>query len=161
MTSRCIAIALAGLMLSACVAEDAPDFCKNHALFHGEHQGESAQLVVEMSDQGQVRSEIQLLSSIAGDAKTAARLGNVASVMMLETSSKCDEATVEVESLVDTVRATYVSECGADNKLEQVNVLLFDAFPEFDEVVVHVTTPVTEKHFAIHRQCASAIFRLQ
>lgn len=161
MTSRTIAILLAGMMLSACVRDDAPDFCGDHALFHAEHQADSAQLVVEMFADGRIRSEVQMVYSIAGEEKTVTTLGDVTNVLRLETSSECSAATVEVVSSAGMVGASYSSECGADNKLGQVNVLLFDAFPEVDEVVVHVTTPVTEKHFAIHRQCTSAIFRLE
>ena len=148
-------------MLSACAEDDAPDFCGDHAAFHADHQEDSAQLVVEMFADGRVHSEIQMSYSITHEEQAVARLSDVATVLQLETSSECGAASVDVESSGGMIRATYSSDCGADNKLGQVNVLLFDAFPEVDEVVVHVTTPVTKKHFAIHRQCASAIFRLE
>jgi hypothetical protein len=38
---------------------------------------------------------------------------------------------------------------------------LFDIISELEEVEAHFTTPVTQKRFAISRQCDSAIFRLQ
>lgn len=159
MTSRTLAIAISGLMLAACGQDDGPDFCGDHALFHGQHQNETAELVVEMSAQGRIDSSVQMLYAIAGEAATNARLGETDNVFRLDTATACSDATVEVESDTGTVLANYASECGADNELKQVNVLLFDAFPELDEVMVHVTTPVTEKHFIIHRQCERAIFR--
>ena len=159
MTSRGIVIVLTVLLLSACVKEDAPDFCKNHALFHAEHADASAELSIFIAELGQVNADLFLPN--AGLGKTSIDVGQATHVFTLESEQSCSFDSGRSATSRDGVRWSYAAECGADNKLGQINVLLFDAIPDLDEVLVHVTTPVTEKHFAIHRQCSAALFRLE
>lgn len=148
---------LAGVM--GCVQEEAPDFCKNHYLFHAEHADNSAQLSITMSDSGDIHSELQVPGTIP--QQSASILGDVANVYTVETATECGPAQATTSPGPDMLRASYSSTCGVDNKIGQINVLLFESFPQLAEVVVDVTTPATQKHFAIHRQCSSAIFRLK
>jgi hypothetical protein len=55
---------------------------------------------------------------------------------------------------------TFESQCGEDNRLRQLDIALFDLLPNLDEVEVSMTTPATQKRFAINRQCDAPIFRL-
>ncbi len=54
----------------------------------------------------------------------------------------------------------FEASCGLDNKIGQINVVLFDQLEALEEVVVSVTTPATSKRFGISRQCDGPIFRL-
>lgn len=150
---------LSVLILGACAEDDAPDFCKNHAQFHAEHADASAQLRITMTEDGRIESELQLSDS--GSQRPTASLREVHNVYTLESASQCQPAQSGTDTGQGTPRFTYSSDCGADNKLGQVNVVLFNTLPDLEEVVVDVKTPATKKHFAIHRQCESAIFRLQ
>lgn len=161
MINRCLVVGLTLFTLAACAPDEAPDFCGDHALFHAEHVNESAKLTVTMSADGRVDSELQLPVPGIGEQQVTAMLRDATKVYTLETATECSAPQVDVDSGQGTVRATYSSECGIDNKLGQVNVLLFGSLPDLDEVEVRVTTAVTQKHFVIHRQCASAIFRFE
>ena len=47
-----------------------------------------------------------------------------------------------------------------DDRLRQIDVSIFEQFPDLDEIEVSMSTPVTQKRFAISRQCERPIFRL-
>jgi len=47
-----------------------------------------------------------------------------------------------------------------DDRLRQIDVSVFDQFPGLDEIEVSMSTHVTQKRFAISRQCERPIFRL-
>ena len=146
-------VCLAGLVLAGitgCVQKDEPDFCKNHYDFHAEHADRSAQLSITMSENGDIHSELEVPG--AALQKTASTVSDVANAYALETAQECTPAEAATVPGPDMLRATYTSACGADNKIGQINVLLFESLPELEEVVVDVTTPATQKHFAIHGQ---------
>ena len=88
-------------------------------------------------------------------------LQDASNVYALQTAAKCTTAEVTLQTSQDSIIAAYSSSCGADNKLGQIDVLLFESLTELAEVDVSVITPATQKHFAINRQCDSAIFRLE
>lgn len=159
MISRLLVLGLLLVGASGCVQDEAPDFCKNHYLFHAEHADASARLSITMSENGDIQSKLQ----VPGTAlqPSASIFADASNVYKLETATQCSPAQAKTSPGPNGVRATYTSECGADNKIGQVNVLLFELLPQLEEVVVDVTTPATQKHFAIHRQCASALFRLE
>lgn len=48
-----------------------------------------------------------------------------------------------------------------DGGLRQLDIGVFDLLPELQEIEVTVVTPVTQKHFAISRQCERPIFGLE
>jgi hypothetical protein len=54
----------------------------------------------------------------------------------------------------------FAASCGLDNKIGQIDVVLFDHLEAIEEVVVSVATPATSKRFGISRQCDGPIFRL-
>jgi hypothetical protein len=147
------------LALAACAKEKAPEFCRNHALFHEQHLEELATLRITIGDDGHIRSELSVPDSVlAGVPSTL--LAEVGNVYSLQTEKACATPTVNLSAADNSVLAVFESECGAENKIGQVDVLLFETLPALNEVDVTVVTDVTRKHFAINRQCASAIFRL-
>lgn len=114
-----------------------------------------------MAVDGSIESEFRLPISTFDRDATMALLQDASNVYALQTAAECTAAEVAVRTLQDSIVATYSSECGADNKLGQIDVLLFESLPELNEVEVSVITPATRKQFAINRQCESAIFRLE
>jgi hypothetical protein len=152
---------LSFLFLAACARDEAPDFCSNHAQFHAEHANSNAVLSVVMTADGRIDSEVRLpAATFAGDA-TRTVLLDVSKVYALQTETECSPGESTLGSSEGMIVGGYTSSCGADNRLSQVDVLLFDSLPELSEVEVSVVTPVTQKHFLINRQCASAIFRFE
>ena len=161
MTSLSVLVPLTCLAMAACSAEKAPDFCRNHALFHAEHAASTVSLSVTMTVDGKIESEFRLPISTFGQDATMALLQDANNVYTLQTAAACTAAEAALRTLQDSIVATYSSECGADNKLGQIDILLFESLPELNEVDVSVITPATQKHFAINRQCENAIFRVE
>ena len=160
---------LAAFLLGGCVEDEAMDYCKNHYRFHADHRDRLGTLTVNLDEEGQLNSELLLPSVLfgedeaAGDTGLAAagqRLSNVGQLYTVQSARPCGETT-EKQDLSDAgLRITTTADCGADNKVEQVDVALFDTLPDLDEIEVEVTTPATKKHFAISRQCDHPLFRL-
>lgn len=161
MINRSFLLSLACLALAACVSEEAPDFCENHALFHAEHAASTAKLSVTMTEQGRIVSELQLPTENSDMRSTMPALQDSNKVYALQTTVQCATSQAAVSATNDVIVAQYASDCGADNKLGQVDVLLFDLLPNLNEVEVSVVTPATQKRFVINRKCESAIFRFK
>ncbi len=160
MTNSKILMSLLCFALAACAPEQAAEFCRNHALFHDEHLDSLASLNVTMTEEGIMRSELSIpISVMAG--MPSELLEDSHKVYSLQTENECVASSVILNEAQMSVVASYESSCGADNKIGQLDILLFETLAALDEVEVTVTTPVTQKHFAINRQCDSAIFRLE
>ena len=158
MTKRHLVL-LCCIALSACTEEDAVDYCRDHYLLHAGHQDGLGMLTVTMADSGILSTELTLPASSLIDGIDEL-LEDPQLVYTLQTSSDCTAATSTVRRLDSTVVATYESRCGIDNKIGQMDVVLFDTLTTLEELEVNIVTPATQKHFAISRQCESAIFRL-
>ena len=161
---RFLAIATTMVVLSACTQQESEDFCDNHYLFHEAHLDSIGSLELTHSSAGTVQSEFSVPTSII-DAQTIDRLSEILDepdrVFSFRTGIACRMTGSNVTSDADLIVATYEMDCGAGTRIEQVDVLLFDVIEELDEIEVHVTTPATQKRFAINRQCDSPIFRLR
>ena len=158
MTKRHLVL-LCCIALSACTGEDAVDYCRDHYLLHAGHQDDLGTLAVTMADSGILSTELTLPASSLIDGIDEL-LEDPQLVYTLQTNSECTAATSTVRRLDSTVVATYESRCGIDNKIGQLDIVLFDTLTSLDEIEVNVVTPATQKRFAISRQCESAIFRL-
>ena len=155
-----LVVLLSSMGVTGCMKEETDDYCRNHYLFHAEHQDEVGQLLVSFTADGHLASELTLPGSAIAD-EIDEQLHNPASVYVLQTERGCSTATSTVDRFDGAVKATYKSNCGADNKIGQLDVAIFDTLPAIEELEVRVVTPVTQKHFAISRQCKNAIFRLE
>ncbi len=160
MTNSKMLMSLLCFALAACAPEQAPEFCRNHALFHDEHLDSLASLNVTMTEEGIIRSELSIPVSVMAGVPSEL-LENSRKVYSLQTENECVAASGTIDETYNSVAANYESNCGADNKIGQLDILLFETLAALDEVEVTVTTPVTQKHFAINRQCDSAIFRIE
>jgi hypothetical protein len=147
--------------LAACSKNRAADFCRDHAQFHAEHAASNAVLSIVMTDDGRIDSEVRLPEAIFGGNSTLAVLQDVSKVYALQTESECSRGEPTLSSSEGMIVGAYTSSCGADNRLRQVDVLLFDSLSNLEEVEVSVVTSATQKTFAINRQCESAIFRVE
>ena len=144
----------------ACAPQDASDYCKNHYEFHEQHLDSLGALSITMAADGLIQSELRLPSSVLEGSNASTLLQDTANVYTLQTNLECEVPAATVSNLGDGVVASYKSQCGADNKIGQVDVSLFESLSTIDELEVTVTTPATQKHFVISRRCESAIFRL-
>ena len=160
MTNSKMLMSLLCFALAACTPEQAPEFCRNHALFHDQHLDTLASLDVIMTEEGIIRSELTIPISVMAGVPSEL-LENSHKVYSLQTENECAASSVILNETYNSVAASYESNCGADNKIGQLDILLFETLAALDEVEVTVTTPVTQKHFVINRQCDSAIFRLE
>jgi hypothetical protein len=156
-----ILMVLSFLFLAACSKDEVPDFCSNHAQFHAEHADSNAVLSVVMTADGRIDSEVRLPEATFGGNSTLAVLQDVSKVYALQTAATCSAGKSTLESVDGIIIGGYTTSCGEDNKLSQVDVLLFDSLPKLSEVEVSVVTPATQKQFVINRQCESAIFRVE
>ena len=154
-------------VISACTNDGGTDFCKNHYQYHDSHLDTVAVLTVKLTDDGLLVSELVLPYSIYGqnasDSAIAALLQTLRQpqkAYSLQSARDCQTKSVNLSGSIEAVSARYVSRCGSDNQLGQLDITLFDSIPELDEIDVLVTTPAAEKRFAISRQCESAIFRV-
>lgn len=161
MINRCFLLATVCVALAACSPEVAPEFCRDHAQFHAEHADTNGILSVTMTADGRIESEVRIPVAARGEALILNVLQDVDRVFALQTAADCTAAESTLHSSDGVIVAAYASECGAENKIGQIDVLLFDSLPDLNEVEVSVVTPATQKHFAINRQCESAIFRLE
>ncbi len=157
-------------MLAACARQDSADYCDNHYLYHEPHAENVGILNISHSENGRIATTFSLPKSLIGRRSASAGLSEEQIVELLsdrdnvfkiqsETDCKADDS--DVNSGDASIVASYRMDCGANTRIGQIDVLLFDVLPEIDEVEVQITTPATGKHFAISRQCDSAIFRLR
>jgi hypothetical protein len=112
-----------------------------------------------MADDGVLSIELTLPASTLVDTLDN-RLLDPRRVYSLQTEKDCVGATSDGRRGEDMFLGRYESQCGLDNKIGQLDVVLFDTLAALEELEVYVVTPVTQKRFAISRQCESAIFRL-
>lgn len=149
--------------LGACSGDDGADYCKNHYLFHPDHLDSIAKLNLEVSTDGDLGGRLTVPRVAVGDMpESDVRLlfGDPERSFALQSDASCTLSLTKFSAAPESYDANYAASCGPDNRLEKINVALFDHLPDLDEVVVSVTTPATGKHFGISRQCDNPIFRL-
>lgn len=156
-------------ILSACSRDEGVDYCRNHYQVHAQHADRIARLHGTLDAQGQLTLRLDLpagvLASGSGTAESSGMLGQLLQdpeqVYSLQTDQPCTAATVKVNELDQSLELEYQSQCGAGNRVKQVNVELFSLLDGLEEVEVQLDTTATSKHFAISRLCEQAIFRLK
>lgn len=157
---------LCSLLFTACKPADDTNYCDNHYLYHQDHQGQIGMFTANLDAEGHLQITLEvpdqaIATEANGEVDLAALLGQPERVYTIMSETACSAAEVSVENTNRGVRAAYSAECGPDNRVEQISVGLFDNLPPIGEVEATIVTPAAQKHFAISRQCDSAIFRLQ
>jgi hypothetical protein len=159
------------LLIAACTKDDATDFCMNHYRFHADHLNSVGELVIGLTADGRLQTELSLpfasfsdlqaepVEAFAGIEELLSEPGRV---YRLDTERDCSATTVVgVQRDGVSLNARYESSCGDDNKVGQLDIALFDEVPQLAELEVRIATPAVGKHFVINRQCSAAIFRFE
>jgi len=162
-TNRCGILLLVAVSLGACGEDNGVDYCENHYEHHTDHQDSLARLTIKLSEVGDLKGKLSIPDIVyrqITDADFMQILGEARNTFSLQTETPC-EVTVETTSpTVEGLNVNFAASCGLDNKIGQIDVVLFDHLEAIKEVVVSVTTPATSKRFGISRQCDGPIFRL-
>lgn len=156
------------LLLTGCGQDEGNDYCLNHYWIHADHADSIAMLQGTLDAQGLLTMRLELPASLLGAGSKAAgeyqdlleSFRNPERVYSLETDQPCAAATVTANEHSQGLGLEYQSQCGAGNRIKQVNVELFGLLEDLEEVEVQMDTAATGKHFAISRLCKQAIFRL-
>jgi hypothetical protein len=157
------------ISLGACSKEERNDYCKNHYLFHADHQDTLGHLEMKLNADGLMQSSLSIPASIfpGDEALVKERMDTIALMLQqgqvlynLQTERDCQSTLVSIDQGSESLNAEYEAQCGKNNRLKQVDVTLLDVVAELGEIEVIITTAATSKRFAISRQCPSAIFRL-
>jgi hypothetical protein len=167
---RLLSLATIAVLLAACDSRQGEDFCADHHLVHDSHLDSIGRLDIRHANDGTISADFSVpLSILNGNAgrpgqsiaQIEAMLSEPGNVFSLQSAAACNLTSSNVTSDANLINASYVADCGAGMRIEQVNVLLFDMVEQLDEVETFVVTPATQKRFAISRRCESPIFRLQ
>ena len=163
----CLLVVL--LSLGACSKEERNDYCKNHYLFHADHQDTLGRLEMTLNADGLMQSSLSIPAAIFSEDNSSAseQMDRLALMLQqeqvlykLQTERDCESTLVSIGHGPESLDARFESHCGTNNRLKQVDVTLLDVVAELEEIEVAITTEATSKRFAISRQCPAAIFRL-
>ncbi len=162
---RNLAILVFCVFVGAC-AEPEDDYCRDHFLFHEQHRAVTGTFEVHIDEDGRLTAELQQpVAAFPADGNGLAvfvdALAHADNVYSAGSTGQCSTTSESVIERGDFVTGSYESQCNTENILKEVDVSIFDFADDLDEIVVTITTPATSKHFAISRQCSSAMFRLE
>ena len=160
-----ILLLLAGAaLLGGCTKDDGVDYCRNHYQFHDEHVESSAVLALTIDEVGAVSGSLMIPSvAFRGDTseQIAAMIQGAGGIFEPGPDYSCDLPKGGITMSAEGLRFEFAANCGSEGGLDSMNIVLLDHLPEVEELVTTITTHATSKHFAISRQCASPIFRLE
>lgn len=149
----------------ACSSKEQDPYCDNHGALHEEHRSSVVDLQIRYLPDGDIEADLRAplsafqTSQPSGDGAVLAQaLADIESIFSVEAERPCVPGPMEVNSDGDLLSAHYQLSCGADNKLGEVKVHLFDKFPQLLELEARITTPAVKKYFVINRQCSRALF---
>lgn len=143
-------------LLIGCGEKEEISFCKSHAKEHQKHQTDITQINIDYSEQGLIVAKVKVVQEHAKQEV----LANMANIIDVKADRACKVGSVDIEKEDVYYQATYSQDCGLDNKLKKVSVLVLDNFTTIDEVEVDISTPSSSKHFVLNRQCDSPIFNV-
>jgi len=161
--NRCGILLLVAAALGACGEDNGVDYCKNHYTHHSDHQDSAARLTIRLSEAGDLDGKLLIPDIVfreIADADVSLILGNPGNTFSLQAEIPCEVGVESISPTAEGLEANFEASCGLDNKIGQIDVVLFDHLEALEEVVVSVTTPATSKRFGISRQCDGPIFRL-
>lgn len=150
-----LSVGLCSLLLG-CGEKSADSFCKSHAKEHNLHRSDITQVNIVYSEEGHIIAELK----IAQQHAQYQVLANMADNIEVKAERACTSNAVDIEAVGMYYQARYSLNCGLENKLQKVSVLVLDNFQAIDEVEVSIVTPSSSKHFVLSRQCDNPIFNL-
>jgi len=143
-------------LLVGCGEKEEISFCKSHAKQHKNHQSEVTQIDIDYSEQGLIVAQITVAQNLAQKEV----LASLANIIDVKAGKPCTNGSVDIKEEGNYYQATYSLNCGLENKLNKVSVLVLEKFTTIDEVEVDISTPSSSKHFVLSRQCDSPIFNV-
>lgn len=157
MTVKLVLLSISfSVLLVGCDEKEEISFCKSHAKQHKNHQSEVTQIDIDYSDQGLIVANIKVAQAHARQNV----LLNMANIIDVKAVKACTNGSVDIKEEGNYYQARYSLDCGLDNKLNKVSVLVLENFITIDEVEVDISTPSSRKHFVLSRQCDSPIFNV-
>jgi hypothetical protein len=151
------------VLLGACGEDNGVDYCENHYKYHSDHPDSLTRLTIKLSEAGDLHGKLSIPDGVyrqITDVDFMRILGDANNTFSLQTASPCEVTVMSISPTVEGREVIFEASCGPNNKIGQINVVLFDHLEAIEEVVVSVTTPATSKRFGISRQCDGPIFRL-
>jgi len=151
-------------LLAACAREPGPDYCKKHAAFHPDHAGRVGHLSIKYDEQGELGVSLEVPLSTPGmkpEAALLSALTDIESVVTIGTRQPCAARPGQISTAAGRLTARYQVSCGSSNKLNSVDIAVFDVLQGVEELEVNIDTDAAGKHFLINRQCDSALFNFK
>jgi hypothetical protein len=152
---RFSALLVVAATVSGCGQDNGTDFCMNHYAYHSDHLDSVASLTIKLSDVGVLDGKLSI-----PNFDDSGMLGDPNKAFSLQTEVPCELEVASISAAGEGIDVTYLANCGPDNQVGQIDVMLFDHIAALEEVVVSITTSATSKRFGISRQCDGPIFRL-
>jgi len=143
-------------LLVGCGDKQEASFCKSHAKEHQIHQSDITQIEINYSEQGLIVAQVK----VAKENVQRDVLSNMANIIDVKAVRACTNESVDIKEAGNYYQASYSLNCGLDNKLKKVSVLVLDNLKTVEEVEVAISTPSSSKHFVLNRQCDSPIFNI-
>ncbi|MBL4630133.1 MAG: hypothetical protein JKY14_02905 [Paraglaciecola sp.] len=143
-------------LLAGCGEQEIDSFCKNHGKEHQLHRNNITQIKIDYSEQGQIVAQVKVEQAHA----QRQMLAKMAHIIDVKADKTCTTGAIDIKEEGKYYQASYTLDCGVENKLNKVTVLVLDNFKTIEEIEVAISTPSSSKHFVLSRQCDSPIFNL-
>ena len=163
MSIRRILLMICVPAFTSCAGEEGNDYCDNHQLVHADHLANVANLRIDYRQNGELEALLSapltsLTSAALDNSSVVQKLMAADRVFQIESELGCEPGSSDVNMQKQQIAARFLMRCGSNNKFGKVNVVLFDTFPELQEVEARVSTPAAKKNFIINRRCPQAMF---
>lgn len=170
MKIRTLALVSTAILLAGCGQGNTDGgYCGNHREHHPNHADSIGRLSLRYTEDGIVEAEVSIpRASLSGPGEpdgdafsiqdTANLLKEAGQVFSISGAEECLQRQSRAISEEDNVTADYRFDCGADNRLEDVDIRLLEHLPALDELEAHIDTPAVGKKFLISRQCETPLY---
>lgn len=143
-------------LISACDSKSENTWCKDHKDIHDQHRDTITQVDIVYSDDGELTALLQIPKT---DTSREA-LVNMDNFINATAESQCTQLDSTINEQTTTWQAEFKIDCGVNNRIKAVDVVILNRFPKVSEVEAKIQTPATNKHFVLSRQCDKPIFAL-
>lgn len=144
------------VLVAACENDKTNPWCDEHKSIHQQHADTVTQVNIEYRETGMLTVQVDVPQSEASQQA----LSDITQVIDATANTECHSLPAEINTENDRWLAEYRIDCGADNRLKQVSVVLLNNFVKVAEVEARIQTPAASKHFVLNRQCDRPIFVL-
>ncbi|ALS97581.1 hypothetical protein [Lacimicrobium alkaliphilum] len=145
------------LSLAGCGNEPENALCSKHQTLHEAHREAVTKVNVTYTGEGDISAQLRFPVEVVN----IEQLIQPARLIALETTHTCSTQTPDIQSNSEAVVINLSYDCEQGNTLRKANMLIFQEFPKIDELEVHISTPVVNKHFVLNRQCSMPIYNFE